>query len=138
MEFDQIVNGVPLIFVVMGLVELAKSFGVQGKALTATSFAIGVALGVLYQISLGMPVGFAGWFGSAIFALALGLVASKVYDAIRSASKPADGEPTYSIDEVLEMVGEVASLDDDKATGYGSELVETGLVSDDNDIQAKG
>jgi len=85
MNFDQIVNGVPLIFVVMGLVELVKAFGVQGKALTATSFAIGVALGVLYQVSLGMPVGFAGWFGSAIFALALGLVASKVYDAIGNA-----------------------------------------------------
>jgi uncharacterized membrane protein YccC len=87
MEFDQIVNGVPLIFVVMGLVEFVKAFGVQGKALTAVAFGVGVVLGVLYQVSLGMPVGFAGWFGSVFFALALGLVASKVYDAIRSATK---------------------------------------------------
>ncbi len=86
MEFDQIVNGIPLIFVVMGLVELAKAFGLSGKVLTAASFAIGLALGVLYQISVEVPVGFGGWFGAAVFGLALGLVASKVYDAIRSAA----------------------------------------------------
>lgn len=89
MEFDQVVNGIPLIFVVMGLVELVKSFGVQGRALTACSFVIGLALGVLYQISLAMPIGFAGWFGAAVFGLALGLVASKVYDAVRSAANRA-------------------------------------------------
>lgn len=87
MDFDQIVNGIPLIFVVMGLVEFVKAFGVQGNALTAVSFGIGLALGLAYQISLGVPVGFAGWFGAVIFGLALGLVASKVYDAIRSAAK---------------------------------------------------
>jgi hypothetical protein len=86
MEFDQIVNGIPLILVVMGLVELSKAFGAEGKVLTLISFLIGAVLGVLYQVSLGMPVGFAGWFGSAIFGLGLGLVASKVYDAIRSAT----------------------------------------------------
>lgn len=86
MNFDQIVNGIPLILVVMGLVELSKAFGVEGKPLTILSFVIGLALGLLYQISLGVPVGYAGWFGAVIFGLALGLVASKVYDAIRSAS----------------------------------------------------
>jgi hypothetical protein len=87
MNFDQIVNGIPLILVVMGLVELSKSFGAEGKILTAISFVIGLVLGILYQVSLGMPVGFAGWFGSGVFGLALGLMASKVYDAIRSASE---------------------------------------------------
>ena len=87
MEFDQIVNGIPLLFVVMGLVELSKSFGAQGKALTAISFGIGLIIGLLYQLSLGMPADYAGWFGAALFGLALGLVASKVYDAIRSATK---------------------------------------------------
>ena len=87
MEFDQIVNGVPLIFVVMGLVELVKAFGVQGKALTAASFLIGLGLGVLYQVSIAVPDGFAGWFGAVIFGLALGLVACKVYDAMKSATK---------------------------------------------------
>ena len=86
MEFDQIVNGIPLLFVVMGLVELSKSFGAQGKALTAISCGIGLIIGLLYQLSLGMPADYAGWFGAAVFGLALGLVASKVYDAIASAS----------------------------------------------------
>jgi len=76
---------VPLIFVVMGLVELVKAFGVQGKALTAVSFGVGLAIGLLYQVSLGLPAGFSGWFGAAVFGLALGLVASKVYDAIGNA-----------------------------------------------------
>lgn len=85
MNFEQVINGVPLIFVVMGLVELVKVFGIQGKALTAVSFGIGLILGLLYQISLGMPADYTGWFGAALFGLALGLVASKVYDAIGSA-----------------------------------------------------
>jgi len=87
MEFGQIVSGVPLIFVVMGIVELIKAFGLQGKALTAASFAVGLALGIAYQISLGLPTGYAGWFGAVIFGLALGLMASKVYDAMKSATK---------------------------------------------------
>ena len=87
MNFGQIVNGTPLILVVLGLVELAKSFGAEGKILSLISFGIGLILGVLYQVSLGMPQGFAGWFGSVIFGLALGLVACKVYDAIRSATQ---------------------------------------------------
>jgi len=91
MNFDQVVNGIPLILVVMGLVELLKTFGVQGNALTVGSFAIGLILGILYQISLGMPVGFGGWFGSIVFGLALGLVACKIYDAIRNAANPGIG-----------------------------------------------
>ena len=87
MSFDQVVNGVPLIFVVMGLVELVKAFGAQGKVLTAASFLIGLGLGVLYQVSIAVPEGFAGWFGAVIFGLALGLVACKVYDAMKSATK---------------------------------------------------
>lgn len=86
MNFDQIVNGIPLVLVVMGLVELTKSLGAEGRMLTAISFGIGLGLGVLYQVSLGMPSGFSGWFGAVVFGLALGLVACKVYDAIRSAS----------------------------------------------------
>lgn len=86
MNFEQVINGVPLIFVVMGLVELTKSFGVDGKALTAASFVIGLALGTGYQLTLSIPLDFAGWFGAILFGAALGLMASKVYDAIQSAA----------------------------------------------------
>ncbi len=86
MNFDQVVNGIPLVFVVLGLVELTKALGVQGKLLTIISFVIGLVLGVLYQLSIAPPMGFGGWFAAVVFGLALGLVACKVYDAIRSAT----------------------------------------------------
>jgi len=91
MEWNEIVNGIPLIFVVMGLVELAKVVWGKWKALTGISVGIGLALGVLYQISLGVPVDFAGWFGAAIYGLALGITASGVYNAIRNAANPGQG-----------------------------------------------
>ena len=52
---------------------------------------IGLALGMLYQISLGVPVDFAGWFGAAVYGLALGITASGVYSAIRNAANPGQG-----------------------------------------------
>lgn len=88
MDFqDAVVAGIPLIFVVMGLVEWVKRIGVSGWVLQALSMAFGMALGVLYRMSLQMPVDFMGWFGAIVYGLALGLVASGVYDAQRSASR---------------------------------------------------
>ena len=40
-----VVNGIPLVAVILGLVELAKSFGASGRALTGISFAIGAEIG---------------------------------------------------------------------------------------------
>ncbi|MEA4811170.1 MAG: hypothetical protein VB108_01215 [Anaerolineaceae bacterium] len=87
MEFSQLVNGIPLAFVVMGLVEWIKALGVSGRLLTILSLVIGLVLGIAYQLSIAMPSDFAGWFGAVVFGLALGLTACKVYDAVRSASK---------------------------------------------------
>lgn len=80
---EMIVNGVPLILVVAGLVGFAKSMGLQGRALTGLSLALGVALGILYQLSISVPTTLAGWFGAAITGLALGLTASGLYDVAR-------------------------------------------------------
>ena len=91
MEFEQVVNGIPLIFVVMGLVELTKAFGASGKLLTGLSMGIGLVIGVLYQLSLVIPVDFAGWFGAAVYGLALGITASGVYNAVRNAANPGVG-----------------------------------------------
>ena len=91
MEWNEVINGIPLFFVVMGLVELAKVFGASGKLLTGISVGIGVVLGVLYQLSLGVPADFAGWFGAVLYGLALGITASGVYNAIRNAANPAAG-----------------------------------------------
>jgi len=81
MNFDAIVAGLPLVLVVIGLVEWFKQLGVQGNVLRYVSMAIGLVIGIAYQISLGLPADFAGWFGAAVYGLALGLVASGIYDA---------------------------------------------------------
>ena len=81
MNFDAIVAGLPLVLVVIGLVEWFKQLGVQGNAVRYVSLAIGLIFGIGYQLSLGMPTDYAGWFGAAVYGLALGLVASGIYDA---------------------------------------------------------
>lgn len=81
-----VVNGIPLVAVILGLVELAKSFGASGRTLTGISFAIGAALGIFYQFSVAIPATAADWFGAILFGLALGLTACKLYDAVRSAA----------------------------------------------------
>ena len=85
MDFSNaIVAGIPLVLVVIGLVEWLKRFGVQGAALNVASLLIGLVAGIAYQISIAMPGDFSGWFGAAIYGLALGLVASGLYDAGKS------------------------------------------------------
>ena len=87
MDFSgAIVNGIPLVLVVIGLVEWSKQLGVSGRALQVLSMLVGVALGILYQYSVQPPADFAGWFGAAVYGLALGLVGSGIYDAVRSAT----------------------------------------------------
>jgi len=86
MDFGEyIVNGIPLTIVVLVLVELFKGLGLSGKSLTVTSFSIGLVLGIAYQLSIELPVNFAGWFGAIVFGLALGGLASGSYDAVKSA-----------------------------------------------------
>lgn len=88
MDFSNaLVAGVPLVLVVIGLVEWSKRLGVSGKPLMVLSMLIGVVLGVLYQFSQQPLEGFSAWFGAAIYGLALGLVASGIYDAARSAMR---------------------------------------------------
>ena len=77
--------GIPLVLVVLGIVEWSKRLGVSGKWLLVLSMLVGVVLGVLYQISLAIPTDFAAGLVRALW-IGLGLVASGVYDAVRSAA----------------------------------------------------
>ena len=79
------VAGIPLVLIVLGLVEWVKGFNIQGNALRGVSLVIGLLLGVGYQLSVAVPMDFAGWFSAVIFGLGLGLVASGLYDAAKSA-----------------------------------------------------
>jgi len=87
--FGAMVVGIPLIFVVMGLVEWVKSFGVSGKTLNGVSMAIGLLLGSGYQISqVGLPADFAAWFGVVVYGLGMGIVASGLYDGVKNIVQP--------------------------------------------------
>jgi len=82
---ESMINGIPLVLVVLGLVEWSKRLGVSGQQLQILSMLVGVVLGVLYQFSQQPLEGFSAWFGAVVYGLALGLVASGIYDAARSA-----------------------------------------------------
>lgn len=84
---DQVVNGIPLVVLVVALVEWTKKFGVEGKVLNAISMIIGAVIGIAYFYAQAPLSSFSEWFGAIVYGLALGLVASGVYDATRSAIK---------------------------------------------------
>jgi hypothetical protein len=77
---DVAVAGVPLLAFVLGLVQWVKGFGMSGNSVKALSMGIGLVFGVGYQYATIPPVEFAGWFAAVVFGLALGLVASGIYE----------------------------------------------------------
>lgn len=93
------VNGIPLIVVVLGLVQWFKEQGVQAKYLKRVSLSVGLVLGAGYQLAVlpadATPATSQGWyafvFGIVVYGLALGLVASGVYDAADTIFKKALG-----------------------------------------------
>jgi len=79
---NAVVAGIPLLLVVLGLVQFIKGFGLAGNTVKIVSLVVGLVLGIGYQFSIAVPVGFAEWFSAVIFGLALGLVASGVYEVV--------------------------------------------------------
>ena len=88
------VGGVPLLFVVLGLVEWVKmlrrkdgSQWIDGNWLLLVSLVWGVVVGGGYMLAQGgPPVGdgvFAYWFTVIIYGLAMGLVASGLYNVAK-------------------------------------------------------
>ena len=91
------VKGVPLLFVVMGLVEWFKLFkkadGSQkfnGNTLLMISLGWGLLVGSGYMISQTRPPAidwwliYIYWFGVIVYGLAMGLVASGLFDAVKN------------------------------------------------------
>jgi hypothetical protein len=76
--------GVPIIFVVIGVVTLMRKLGVTGKGLLIASMVWGTGIGVCYQIAVNnIPNNFGGWFGYAIYGMGIGLLASLFYDSLK-------------------------------------------------------
>lgn len=92
MEFDltvyikAAVQGVPLLFVVMGLVWAWGKLGLEGKQQLVSSLMTGLALGMLYMVAQTRPpagdwwLSFGYWFANAIYGLGLGVLASLLYE----------------------------------------------------------
>lgn len=87
-----VVNGVPLLAVILGLVEFLKRLGVHDKASMVGSMLIGMVFGVLQQVSEAPAVDLAGWFGAVLYGLALGLAASGLYDLGKRFTSPSPSE----------------------------------------------
>lgn len=83
---NQVINGIPLITLVIALVEWVKRFGVEGKFLNVISMIVGIVFGVTYFYAQSPLLSFSDWFGAVVYGLVLGLSASGVYDAVRSAA----------------------------------------------------
>ncbi len=98
MSGTEAVNGIPLVVVVLGLVELSKRLGVKDLAAVAVSFLIGLVVGLGYQASLGNLTTYAGWFAAVLYGLGLGLVSSGVWDAgtQRATRKAADSRNVHT------------------------------------------
>ena len=93
-----LIDGIPLVIVVFGIVEFMKTMGLQGKGLTVASLLLGLLFGIAYRLTLpalalsgtvpadfaGLSWGFRDWFSAVVFGLALGLVASGLYDFANS------------------------------------------------------
>ena len=92
--FGVMVAGVPLLFVVMGLVQWIKSLGVEGNASRYASMVIGVVFGVGYMVFKAPPPAgetwpiYAYWFANVVYGIGLGVVASGLYDTVKNLLKP--------------------------------------------------
>lgn len=86
---EALVKGVPLVMVVIGLVTWLGKLGITGKAQLVSALLVGLILGIGYQLSLEIPVDFAGWFGAVIYGLGLGIVASGIYETGLEIAKKA-------------------------------------------------
>ena len=73
------------IVAVFVLVWLWGQLGLTGKVQLLSSFATGVVIGIVQQLSTGTVVGFSGWFQVVIYGIILGGLASGAYEAIKSA-----------------------------------------------------
>jgi len=83
MDFSgAVLDGIPILPIIIGLVEYSKKFGAEGIVCDALSMGLGVVFGLLYQLSVsGTPSDLSGWFGVVLYGLGLGLVSSGLWAA---------------------------------------------------------
>lgn len=73
------VNGINILVLIFGIVEFSKKLKLSGTWLTVFSMVLGVAFGVVHELSAMYPdVG--KWFGVAAVGLSYGVAACGIYD----------------------------------------------------------
>lgn len=80
--FTAIPENAPIVvLVVLGLVTWLGKLGVKGIWQLISAMALGLIFGAGFMFAaLGLPEDFAGWFSIVIYGLAMGLVASGIYE----------------------------------------------------------
>lgn len=118
------VGGIPLLFVVLGLVVYFKKWGVKGRWLLGVSMTIGLLFGVGYQLAVlpAKPAGYGEWFAVIFFGLALGLVASGIYDIV--------GEKIGQLAALLQRNNSLTALQTTAAIGQAPIKVSTKDLSE--------
>lgn len=73
------VNGINILMLIFGIVEFSKKLKLSGTWLTVFSMVLGVAFGVVQELSAIYP-DVNKWFGIAVVGLAYGVAACGIYD----------------------------------------------------------
>ena len=86
------VNGVPLLFVVIGIVTVMRKAGMAGRELLFGSLLWGTMIGTMYQLAaFDVPSTLGGWFAVVFYGLAIGILAALFYDTLKGALDRALG-----------------------------------------------
>lgn len=101
------VLGVPLLFVVIGIVTIFRKAGLEGRALLFASLGWGILIGAGYQLAVNdIPATFGGWFGVVIYGLAIGILAALFYDTLKGMLERSLSKLLETIEEIyLEKLG---------------------------------
>lgn len=78
------IDGISIVLLIVGLVELVKKLGVEGNKLTLISVLIGILVGVGFKLYTMLPAA-APWIEVAVVGLAFGLAATGLYDLAKNA-----------------------------------------------------
>ena len=83
------IDGVSVVLLIVGLVELVKKLGLKGNVLTLVSVVIGILVGVGFK-AYGMFPNMQPWIELVVSGVAFGLAATGLYDLTKNFARLAD------------------------------------------------
>lgn len=102
---DAAVQGVPLLFVVSGLVMFWGKLGLSGKGQLISALLTGLGVGVVYMVMTVPPASggflpvFSYWASNVLYGLGLGLVAVGIYEANKTAAAKGQEKTIQMLEE---------------------------------------